>query len=105
MLICSPTSFRACCFHAHICTCGKGWSGRTRTQALGGRATKLKKDLVNIDSFLVEEANEILEYHTQLEQANEILEYHTQLEQANEILYHAELNFMLTKRNQLVLKM
>lgn len=92
MLICSPTSFRACCFHAHICTCGKGWSGRTRTQALGGRATKLKKDLVNIDSFLVEEANEILEYHTQLVQASEVL-------------YHAELNFMLTKHNQLVLKM
>lgn len=66
--------------------------GYTRTQALGGWATRLKKDLVNIDSFLVEEANEILEYHTQLVQANEVLN-------------HAELNFMLTKHNQLVLKM
>ena len=71
--------------------CGKGWSGRTHTQALGGWATRLKKDLVNIDSFLVEEANKILEYHTQLVQTNEVLN-------------HAELNFMLTKHNQLVLK-
>ena len=67
---CSPTNLHAYCFHAHVCVEeGRVGGGLHSYPGSWWAGYEAREGMVN----MLEEANEILEYHTQLVQANKIL--------------------------------